>query len=443
MSDEGEKIETTELNIKGHHYDAKTIQKALDILIKCGVSLRGAEKVFELFNNSESQKNPTFTCIRKWLGRVGIYELKREKQYRDDWIFIVDLTVELGKQKALVVLGISQQNLKSNVIDQKRGVSHKDVEILGLEIMDSTRGEIIEHQLEKISKKVGVPVQIVADNGSDLARGIKLYQQNHPELIYTHDVTHAMALLLKYRLDTDVRYQSFIQKCNIARQKLQQTELSFISPPSQRSQCRYFNVEILTDWAIHLLKSPTETLLKLIPDAEPSTITQKIRDKLGWLADYELDVMKWHQMVSLTRSFEAQLKQSGISHQSLDYFEDNQSVFLDTYLVDFQQDIFDYLAVQCNKIKGQGTFLATSDVIESLFGKYKHFSARCPVKEMGQMLLTICLSTIDLTTAVVKNALSTISFADVEAWLDEVFGQSTLSKRKTLFSADRQDTKTV
>lgn len=412
-------------------------------MIKCGISFRGAEKVFELFNNSESQTNPTFTCIRKWLGRIGIYELKREKEYRDDWIFIVDLTVELGKQKALVVLGISQQNLQLNVIDKKRGVSHKDVEILGLEIMDSTRGELIEHQLDKISKRVGVPVQIVADNGSDLARGIKLYQQNHPELIYTHDVTHAMALLLKCQLDTDDRYQSFIQKCNIARQKLQQTELSFISPPSQRSQCRYFNVEILTDWAMHLLNAPTETLLKLMPYAEPSIITQKIRDKLGWLADYELDVMKWHQMVSLTRSFEAQLKQSGISHQSLDYFEQNQSIFLDNYLSDFQQNIFDYLAAQCHKIKGQGTFLATSDVIESLFGKYKHFSARCPFKEMGQMLLTICLSTIDLTTAVVKNALSTISFADVEAWLDEVFGQSTLSKRKMLFSSDYEDTKTV
>lgn len=60
---------------------------------------------------------------------------------------------------------------------------------------------------------------------------------------------------------------------------------------------------------------------------------------------------------------------------------------------------------------------------------------------MGQMLLTICLSTMNLTTNFVKHALSTVSFADVEAWLAEVFGQSMLSKRKTLFSADADDTK--
>jgi len=76
-------------------------------------------------------------------------------------------------------------------------------------------------------------------------------------------------------------------------------------------------------------------------------------------------------------------------------------------------------------------------------GKYKQFSARCPFKEMGQMLLTMCLSTMNLTNTVVKNALEAISFADVEAWLAEVFGQSMLSKRKTLFSELVDDTKTA
>ena len=144
------------------------------MLIDCGVSLRGAEKVFELFQDDQFQTTPSFTGIRKWLGRIGMYELKRENEYRDDWIFIVDFTVELGHQKALVILGVSQKYFQEEVIDLDRCLSHKDVEVLGIEIMDSTKGEMIEQQLEKISKRVGVPVQIVADNGSDLAKGIKL-----------------------------------------------------------------------------------------------------------------------------------------------------------------------------------------------------------------------------------------------------------------------------
>ncbi len=313
--------------------------------------------------------------------------------------------------------------------------------------MDSKKGEIIKQKLDEIAATVGSPIQIVADHGSDLARGIKLYKQEHEDLIYTHDVTHAMALLLKYELISNERYQSFIQKCNICRQQLQQTELSFLSPPTQRcecagtessvrqlrSQCRYFNIERLTEWGLNLLNCSIDTLIGLVGNSDLNLINKKIVDKLGWLVDYQPDLIRWHQMTLITRTIETQLKKSGINQQSLTYFEKNEFTFLEGELLNFEQKICDYIVAQSSHIKDGKTFLATSDVIESLFGKYKYFSSRCPFKEMGQMLLTICLSTMDLTNTVVKNALESISFADVEAWLAEVFGQSMLSKRKTLF----------
>ena len=58
------------------------------------------------------------------------------------------------------------------------------MEVLGLEIMDSTKGEIIQNKLEELTKKVGVPLQIVADNGSDFARGIRLYNCRHAPFLY-------------------------------------------------------------------------------------------------------------------------------------------------------------------------------------------------------------------------------------------------------------------
>lgn len=340
----------------------------------------------------------------------------------------------------MLILGISQQHLMENVLNKKGGLSQVDVEILALEIMDSTKGEIIQEKFEKVSKKVGVPVQIVADNSSDLSRGIRLYQQNHPEVVYTHDVTHAMALLLKYELSCDDKYQSFIQKCNICRQQLQQTELAFLSPPTQRSQCRYFNIERLTDWGLKLLNCSYDTLVKLVKNGDPSLINKKIVDKLGWLVDYQSELIRWHQMTVLTRTIETQLKKLGINQHSLTYFKENEFTFIDNELSNFHEHICDYIITQSSHIKDEFTFLATSDVIESLFGKYKYFSGRCPFKEMGQMLLTICLSTMNLTTNKVKNALETVSFGDVEVWLAEVFDKSMLSKRKTLFSELFDDT---
>jgi hypothetical protein len=431
------------LKIKHHHYDAQTIQRALKLLIGCSISFRGIEKVFELLNEDKAQATPSYTGIRKWFGRMGMYELNREKEQRNDWIFIVDFTIELGRQKALVVLGVSQEYFLEKVVSEQRGLSHNDVEILGIEIMNSTKGELIEQQLDKISERVGVPVQIVADNGSDLARGIKLYQQKHPEVIYTHDVTHAMALLLKNQLNSDDRYQSFIKECNICRQRLQQTELSFLAPPTQRSQCRYFNVERLTQWAINLLKLSPDDLIEFIPKSDRSLVTDKLIDKLGWLISYESELIEWNRMVLLTRSVETHLKRAGISYQSPNHFEKERVFFLAPAVEYFQQQIFHYLNIQSNNLKNGDTLLATSDVIESLFGKYKLFSSRCPIREMGQTILTICLSTMNLTTELIKDALESVSFADVEDWLSEVFGRSTLSKRTTLFRGEKGGTKTA
>ena len=87
--------------------------------------------------------------------------------------------------------------------------------------------------------------------------------------------------------------------------------------------------------------------------------------------------------------------------------------------------------------------LTTTDVLESLFGKYKYFSSRCPLKDLRQMILTIPLSTINFTKDIVKTALETIRGIELEEWVHQVFGQSMLSKRKTLFDSVLYDIKNV
>ncbi len=59
------------------------------------------------------------------------------------------------------------------------------------------------------------------------------------------------------------------------------------------------------------------------------------------------------------------------------------------------------------------------------------------------MLLTIPLATINLTRDVIKKALETVQVMDLSNWVNDVFGQSMLSKRKTLFAASNSNMKTV
>ncbi len=76
-----------ELTAIGHHYCVRTIQLAVQQVVVCGSSLRGVQKTFELYTDSEEIATPSFSSIRKWLGRIGLYELHRKKEYRSDWVF--------------------------------------------------------------------------------------------------------------------------------------------------------------------------------------------------------------------------------------------------------------------------------------------------------------------------------------------------------------------
>ncbi len=178
-----------------------------------------------------------------------------------------------------------------------------------------------------------------------------------------------------------------------------------------------------------------DVISSLKPNIELKLLKQKLDDKFGWLAEYEDDIIMWDEMVEMTRALETYLKTNGINQQSLTNFEFLMSCLNFNVNSDFKQKILDYLLNESSKIPPLTTFLATSDVIESLFGKYKQFSSRSPIQQIGQTVLSICLCTMNLTTSVVKEALETIRYLDLEAWSSQVFGQSMLSQRRIVFSS--------
>ncbi len=69
------------------------------------------------------------------------------------------------------------------------------------------------------------------------------------------------------------------------------------------------------------------------------------------------------------------------------------------------------------------------------------FLSRCPLKDFRQTLLTIPLSTMNLTSNVIQKALSTVRCRDLSEWINKVFGTSMLSKRKAVFNRSFDDMK--
>jgi len=81
--------------------------------------------------------------------------------------------------------------------------------------------------------------------------------------------------------------------------------------------------------------------------------------------------------------------------------------------------------------------LGTSDVIESIFGKFKVFIKGC--SEIGKLALIIPAFLGQITPPKIKDALESVHQQDVEDWIQEYIGQSTLSKRRQAFPKMEQN----
>ena len=74
---------------------------------------------------------------------------------------------------------------------------------------------------------------------------MKIFIDRHPETDEIYDIKHMAACLLKARLEKDERWKSFASQSGLAKSAIQQTELAFLVPPSQRSKARFMNLHEL------------------------------------------------------------------------------------------------------------------------------------------------------------------------------------------------------
>ena len=88
----------------------------------------------------------------------------------------------------------------------------------------------------------------------------------------------------------------------------------------------------------------------------------------------------------------------------LSFVENTKRLALATRARAFKARIEEYLVKEGSQIPDGRTLLGTSDVIESIFGKYKIFSSTRSLKEIGQILLTIPVFTTHITPDQVKRA---------------------------------------
>ena len=192
---------------------------------------------------------------RLWLLRVGLAALLRPKVIAEDWVWMVDHSIQIGQCKCLVILGIRLTDFTIG-----RPLCHQDMELIDLVPMKNATKQTVAVCLEDAVSKTGVPGAILSDHGADLHGATETFRREHPQTDEFYDIKHKAACLLKARLEKDPRWKQFATLSGQTKFATQQTQLACLVPPSQRTKVRFMNLGELVKWGrqtLALLDDPS------------------------------------------------------------------------------------------------------------------------------------------------------------------------------------------
>lgn len=427
--------------IPQHHYSLGEIAGALILLLDCRGSLRGSALALGLFSRllGFGPDVPSPTTVRTWLLRIGLYQLQRPLEHAEDWVWIVDHTVQIGELKCMLVVGLRLSGWQEQ---PDRRLSYEDVDLIGLWPVRSSTGEVVDEQLESAIARTGLPRLVISDDGRDLHRGLALFQERHAEAAqapdWIYDIKHKTASLLKRELEHNPVWTAFAQGANQMKRQVQQTELAFLNPPQQRGKARYMSVDSLVVWgvkALGWLDNPRPTGRDL--DEE------RIEAKLAWLRDYREPLRCWQQAMSVIGTVETLVRQEGYHAASAaELAERLPTVEPDSLAERLSEQLTAFVGQQAVLARAGERLPGSSEVLESIIGKYKRLQGEGGQFGVTGMVLSVGAFVGRLTLAGIHTALTSISGLALRAWEETHLEATIQSQRKQAFPSPPRGTKT-
>lgn len=414
-----------------HAYPIGCIALFVALVLSAATSLRGASRAIEVVVVALHVpfSCPTWFAGRLWLLRLGYYKLTRPKVHADDWVWIVDHTVQLGDDKCLVILGLRLCDLPS----AERCLSHEDVEPLELVPVKKSNGAVVYQQLEQAVAKTGVPRAIISDHGTDLKAGIEKFCQQHPQTSALYDIKHKTAAVLKRELDQDADWNTFTQLANQTKQRVQQTALAALAPPNQKTKARYLNVDVLVTWGQKML-----AFLDAPQAAREPTFDRELgQEKLGWVTGFRSQLEEWGELFAIIAAAESFVRHHGLYREVHRELE-QQLLPLSAQTERTQRvrrELVAFVAEQEAEAHPGERLLGSSEVIESVLGKLKRLEQDQSKSGFTGLLLGLSALVSTTTPAVIQQALETVPTKQVGAWCQKTLGQTVQAKRRQAFAS--------
>jgi len=447
---------------------------------------RGIAAINAVFGVNFELKPVSYGCVRQWVLRLGYGLLDRGAEKRDDWIYILDFSIQLGKERCFLILGVSMETINSVGYE----LGHRDVRVFDIHVRESFSGEVVLQRLQKVKEKNGTPVQVICDNGNDVKNGVTSFCGEVPGVIDTYDITHMIGVSIKHSLKDDGRWSQLQDDLRCLAQQIKQSDLSFLRPIALSKKARWLNVGNIIEWLDKIFKYEEKGDFGLISKGVKIVNAGEIfdRNKAGcknkygqkrlqkdlkntvFYSDGEINQMlgkynipkdeevktddagklrfqekfadlKKHrgffnellELNNMAKNIKSVVKKNGLSLDSLQTIENGFDKIKSTWVRQVFYDINNKLQAEHSKCGALPVpLLCCSDIIESIFGKFK-IKARQAVGGIYETVLCISLFCTELTEELINEILTSVKMTDVDNWFKEMAGVSNLAKRRIAF----------
>lgn len=345
--------------------------------------------------------------------------LKQVKPIDAPWIAIIDHSISIGIKKVLVVLRV-----RMDIFEKREGaITLKDCECIGVKISTKVNGESIAKELKDIFEKSGKPDGVLKDRDYTLNKGVMLYDKT---IVVIDDITHEVANALKKQFEKTKSYKIFMKILGEGATKLRQTDIAFLMPPKLRTKGRFQAIGNLTKWASKILDSK---IFSKKGKAKKGSLLEKLRVVFPNFNSLKPFIRNFAKTTDITAQIMKILKNEGLKESTYNQCKvllkklpknsktrKSMKLWLEKHIKIQQQITTHPLPI-------------SSDIIESLFGKFKHIIYRNPQADFNKTTLLIPTLCGTLDENRILEILNKTRHKDLKEWEKENIPYTTRKQR--------------
>jgi hypothetical protein len=419
--------------LKSHQYGVRMICLAVNLARVVG--LRPSERALKIFWEwlGIEQPLPDWTTIRIWLMRLGIAFLEEPLEDADDWVWMVDHSNQIGPEKVLVVLGVRASQLPP----PGKTLRHEDVRVLMVQPGTRWKREDMTAVYDRLAERCGPPRAVLCDGAVELREGAESMRKGPCGTIVVQDFKHKAAIFLKSLLEKCPRFAEFNAAMGKTRSAIQQTEMSHLTPPSQKPKARFMNLGPTLEWAAAvswLLDHPeAESRREIAPE--------RLEEKLGWLRSFVPELTAWRECQQVVNAGLRFINEQGLScgagermRAALDAIAKGAlSQQLANRLAGF------VVAAEAELQPGERLPMST-EILESTFALYKQLEGQHSKGGFTSLLACFAALLKPATEESVRHSFLKVSVKRVREWTKTNLGTTLTSKRHALYREFRRAT---